>query len=213
MSPATSYQSPNGHGYTEQWRSCWTDAGWDRSKSVNPEKRGDSHDLHHPVVGMSWPEAAAYCRWLTVRLREAGEIGPDQEVRLPSEAEWEKAARGTDARIYPWGNEPDPNRANYADTGIRTTSVVGCFPGGASPYGCEEMSGNVWEWCATKFEGYGYAVYVGDNDPEGSDDRMLRGGAFGSSSGGVRCACRHFDEFGAFDIDFGFRVCVVARQE
>jgi formylglycine-generating enzyme required for sulfatase activity len=107
---------------------------------------------NHPVAWVSWHEALAYCSWLTNRLRQfEGLEEPlatllrekDWAVTLPSEAEWEKVARGDDVRRYAWGKEPHPDRANYNRTAIGTTSTIGCFPGGASPYGVEDLGGNV----------------------------------------------------------------------
>jgi formylglycine-generating enzyme required for sulfatase activity len=162
---------------------------------------------NHPVVGLNWYEAVAFCAWLTHRLQLAGQLAAAEEISLPSESQWEKAARGPDAGIYPWGDEPDPEKANYADTGIGTTSAVGCFPQGASVYQVEEMSGNVWEWCRTKYE-KSYDNYQDDNDLAGSPPRVWRGGAFYDRSGIVRGAAR-----GRYDPVYrgrygGFRVCV-----
>ena len=144
-------------------------------------------------------EAVAYCRWLTEHLRAsvgaqyAAPLPEGWEVRLPSEAEWEKAARGEFGRRWPWGDEWDPDRCNSGEKGLRHTTPVSRYsPGGDSPYGAADMAGNVWEWCATKwvdnYRGYGKDE---DNDLEGSTHRVLRGGAFGNVAELLRCAFRY----------------------
>ncbi|MCP4536458.1 MAG: SUMF1/EgtB/PvdO family nonheme iron enzyme [Chloroflexi bacterium] len=187
----------------------WTKDGWKEKEArgwTGPNDYGDPYNLpNHPVVGVSWYEAIAFCCWLTEQLRQSGEVGADQEVTLPTEPQWEKAARGTDGRIYPWGNDPDPNRANYSDTGIGTTSAVGCFPGGISPYGAEDLSGNVWEWCRTKWEG-NYENYQNDNNLEDKGRRVVRGGAFDRYQRYVRCAFRYYRDPDNRNYGSGFRI-------
>jgi len=174
-----------------QKRQYWTKAGWKWRNEYNVETRqvpyGAPFDLpNHPTVEVSWYEALAYCRWLSEAL--------GVEARLPSEAEWEKAARGEDGRAYPWGDQVDPNRANYDDTGIGATSAVGCFPGGASSYGAEDMSGNVWEWTRSVYKGYPYDPQDGRENLEAGDEsrRVVRGGSFNFDALFVRCAFRLF---------------------
>jgi formylglycine-generating enzyme required for sulfatase activity len=179
-----------------------------QASGYRPGNAASLRDLaNYPVWYVSWHEAMAYCDWLTEQLRRwPGTPEPlatrlrqqGWRVLLPSEAEWEKAARSTDGRRYPWGNVSDSNRANYGDTHIGMTSTVGCFPGGASPYGVEEMSGNVLEWTRSLWQESGYP-YPSDEAGRAQRvmlhtaqdaSRVLRGGAFCYDDQGVRCAYR-----------------------
>lgn len=185
-------------GYTDRWRQCWTRAGWRwKGNRSAPDRHGGVYDLpNHPAVMITWYEAAAFCSWLGEKLGLA--------VTLPSEAQWEEAARGVDDRTYPWGEQITPEHANYDQTGIGTTSAVGIFPKGASPCDALDMSGNVWEWCRTKWQKY----YRGrpDEDLEGSDTRVLRGGAFVGLAWDVRCAYRLGELPLSRNWNVGFRV-------
>jgi formylglycine-generating enzyme required for sulfatase activity len=145
----------------------------------------------HPVVFMKWYDAQAYCKWLTDQLRADGTLGAKEIVRLPTEAEWEKAARGEYGKEYPWGDEWDEAKCNSEESKIGTTTPVGQYsPQGDSPYGVADMAGNVWEWCQSKYKPYPYKADDGREDLSGDDNRMLRGGAFLNGSTLARCAYR-----------------------
>ena len=159
----------------------------------------------HPVVGVSWDEAIAFAVWIGAELAV--------DARLPTEDEWERAARGDDSREFPWGDEYETGRANLFDLGLRTTTPVGSFPDGASPFGVLDMAGNVDEWTSTL-----YAPYPGAPDEVpvvedwAADPHITRGGAFRHDVDLARCARRH----GAYEADLvavgiGFRLAAAAR--
>ncbi len=174
---------------------------------------------NQPMVGVSWYEALAFTRWLTERWRAAGRIRPDQSVTLPSEAEWEKTARGgivlpndtpNAFPAYPWGDEFDSNRANTGEAGIGRPSAVGCFPGGVSPYGAEEMIGNVWEWTRSQRRAFPYRADDGRETLDAGADsgRVVRGGAFLNDLRLARSAARDDVNPDYRDDYLGFRVIV-----
>lgn len=151
-----------------------------------------SNKAAHPITEVSWHDAQAFCRW-------AG-------VRLPTEAEWEKAARGIDGRIYPWGNNgPDEHVCNF-NMNVGDTTAVGSYPSGASPYGVLDMSGNVWEWTQTKWRD-NYTTPA-DNSAQGENSRVLRGGSWGNPADWLRCACRDDHDPWRRLNGWGFRVVV-----
>ena len=159
-------------------------AGW-----FGRRPQQDKND--HPVVGVTWYDALAYFRWLS---EQTG-----RTYRLPTEAEWEKAARGVDGRIYPWGDEWDAGRCNCAG---RQTTPVSAYPSGQSTYACYDMIGNVWEWTSTLWGSdwrtpefnYPYQVHDGREDlaADTSVFRLFRGGSFEDKMARLRCAARRW---------------------
>jgi formylglycine-generating enzyme required for sulfatase activity len=131
---------------------------------------------NHPVVNVSWYDALAFCGWAN--------------VALPSEPQWELAARGVDGRLWPWGSErPTALRCNFA-LRVAGTTPVGMFGDGASPYGVLDMAGNVWEWTWSLYRPYPYIGSDGREDAQATGLRVVRGGCYDSPARHVRCACR-----------------------
>lgn len=182
---------------------------FDRSHAV---KRAPGAGDKHPVVHVSSLDAIKFCNWLSTRER--------RKYRLPTEAEWEYAAKGTDGRKFPWGNQDGRgDLANFADRntvfawsdreidcGYAESSPVGAFPLGASPFGLEDMAGNVWEWCLDYYEQYRTGPKINPRGPTAGAKRVHRGGSWKSRFSSLRTTVRGSNVPSFSCNDMGFRV-------
>ncbi|MES3008365.1 MAG: SUMF1/EgtB/PvdO family nonheme iron enzyme [Pseudomonadota bacterium] len=170
-------------------------------------------ELNHPVSFVSWTDALAYTRWLGEQLKNSPQtpasikqlLVDGWRLTLPDEAQWEKAARGTDSRIYPWGNQARRDRANYSGSG---TMAVGSFDCPECAYGLSDMSGNVWEWTRSPYQPL---PFDSSNDRENlAEDALwvMRGGAFNDAENNARAAVRGAADPGARRAFIGFRVVI-----
>ena len=181
-----------------QYQKCVTEKACDEPDDTT--YFSDSNYRYHPVVHVDWNDAQAYCKW-------AGR-------HLPTEAQWEKAARGTDGRTYPWGEGISCNLANYGGCDeFPKTSPAGHYPEGASPYEALDMAGNVWEWVGDWYDSSYYGRSPMEN-PTGPDDgsyRVLRGGSWYKNERYALSASRYFNVFVITNNLIGFR-CVVEPE-
>jgi formylglycine-generating enzyme required for sulfatase activity len=201
----------------------WRNAAW---SDVASPFHWDDERLNlpiQPVTGVSWYEAMAYCTWLQRQLRVLGQsftiegvtletmlTSGDWQIRLPTEAEWEKAAGWNAAerrkRVYAWGDEWGETKANVAEH-VGLPSAVGIFPAGAAACGDLDMTGNVWEWTLSRFMDYPYRHDI-RHDPEGENPRTLRGGAWNDRRTYARVSTRLRGHPGGFSRNVGVRVVV-----
>jgi formylglycine-generating enzyme required for sulfatase activity/energy-coupling factor transporter ATP-binding protein EcfA2 len=193
-------------GYRQ--RHWWTEHGSQFVQSAalaeHPATTSSSK-LSRPVVGVSWYEAAAYCAWLSEQGHQAGWLPSQYIIRLPTSLEWERAARHTDTRRYPWGDAaPSPEHANYDATGIHAPTPVGCFPLGAAACGALDLAGNVWEWTATPADAHHQPAPCADFAPDTRP--VIRGGAFNWSRDYLHCGARYWFTSSYRQNLLGFRV-------
>jgi formylglycine-generating enzyme required for sulfatase activity len=189
-----------------------TNAAYEEFDPSHHRKRMPGAGDRYPVVHVSSLDAMKFCQWLSSRERK--------KYRLPTEAEWEYAARGTDGRRFPWGSyENRGDLANFADRntvfawsdrdlddGYAETSPVGVYPLGASPFGVEDMAGNVWEWCLDYYASYTPAAKVNPRGPAAGSRRVYRGGSWKSRFNSLRATARHSNSPSFSCNDLGFRV-------
>jgi formylglycine-generating enzyme required for sulfatase activity len=194
-----------------------TNLQYERFDPAHRSKRAAWANDHHPAIYVSWTEATAFCRWLSQK--------EGRKYRLPTEAEWEYAARGPEGRLFPWGNDFSSGKlANFADArtnlvwreptiddGYAETAPVGAFPLGASPFGIEELSGNVHEWCNDWYAPYQGKERTNPVGPGGGQQRVLRGGSWRSRIPSLRSVARSSNVPAFQSNDIGFRiVCACA---
>ncbi len=227
-------------------RRLWTEAGWDWR-----QKRGVTSPIAYaaefefpncPCVGVSWYEAVAYCAWLNVpeiwsrlRLPDGTPLPAGTRIRLPTDAEWERAARSPDLRWYPWGGPADgrnpevmharlSEHCNWSETGIGHPCAVGLFPMGNAACGASDMAGNICEWCQSRWvpleDGLSQDDYnCGRNaakdldDERGKESRVVRGGSWSSRSA-MELSCSNRNYFGPYsrEQDLGFRCALVLDE-
>ena len=182
--------------------------------------RDDPSRRNNPATDLTWYDACAYCLWLTTVWRDEGRIAVDEVVRLPTEREWESAARGAQGYFWPWGNDWQPLHSNGEESGFNDICASGLFPEGRSAFGCEDMAGNIWEWCHTLWGedmAHPSFPFPWQDDGREADEaaptmrRVLRGGCFSSPDWKANGIYRGSLEPAGFWRGNGFRV-VVARH-
>jgi len=194
---------------------------WDESEKA---KRDESGKVVHPwlwdyqqytvdnqpVIGVSWYDACAYAVWLTETLKAQNKISAEEFIRLPTEAEWEKASRGNSGRLWAWGNVWKSSNTNTLEGRVMQPSTVGAFPRNESPYGIEDMIGNVWEWCLDRYDENEYRNrkdgVENPRGPEKGSARVLRGGSWNNARNNARCSSRHWNAPDSFYYGVGFRL-------
>jgi formylglycine-generating enzyme required for sulfatase activity len=217
---ATSREAaPHEQPVTKVTQSCFymarhpvTNAQYEQFDPAHQARRAPWANDKHPVVYVNSHDAEKFCQWLSAR--------EGKKYRLPTEAEWEYAARGSDGRIFPWGDRLDAGHyANFADKrtafawsdqtiddGFAETAPVGSFPRGASAFGLEDMAGNVFEWCVDFFENYKGKERTNPRGPTNGTKRIYRGGSWRSLATNLRGSARNFNQPDYSSNDVGFRI-------